>query len=112
MRDIPRNKKKLNAMKSSEILKAIKGTNFIVRVYSDGEICVMEDNDRADGSSFAVLTEKNSIGQFADYIDENHQKQIDECGDEFVEWKNEDFETPYEADDIEERIQYYERFNN
>jgi hypothetical protein len=54
-------------MKASELLKEAKGTNFTVRVYSNTEICLMEDNDRADNSSFAVLVERS--GNFEDYVD-------------------------------------------
>jgi hypothetical protein len=36
----------------------------------------------------------------------------DDCGDEYVEWLNEDLNTPFTDEDIEERIEYYEQFNN
>jgi len=97
-------------MKATEILNAAKGTNFTVRVYSDTEICLMEDNDRADNSSFAVLVERS--GEFEDYVDENHKVQRDDCDDEFVEWLNEDLNAPFSNEDIDERIEYYEQFNN
>ena len=101
---------KPKTMKSSELLSSVKGTNFKVRVYSNMEFCVMQDNDRAENSVFAVIACENAI--FNDYVNENHPLQTDSCGDDYVEWMNEEFENPFTSYDIDERIDYYEQFNN
>jgi len=97
-------------MKSSELLSSVKNTNFKVRIYFNMEFCIMQDNDRAENSVFAVIAQENT--DFQDYINENHPLQTDSCGDKYIEWMNEEFENPFTSYDIDERIEYYEQFNN
>ena len=103
-------------MKSSEILKNAKNTNFVVRVYRNGcEVVLMGEgyDDLTENSEFAILSPGCPTNtNFFDYVDDEHPLKKDRCGSEYVEWLNNDFTSPFSEEDIDERIEYYTQFNN
>jgi hypothetical protein len=87
-----------------------------VRVYNDEaglEFVIMIDGDsRSTENDFAVCdyVSKNDgliPATIDDYVDEEHELVTDENGDEYVEWINGDFLTPFDAESISKRAAAY-----
>jgi hypothetical protein len=90
--------------------------NTKVRVYNDEaglEFVIMIDgNDRTETSNFAVcdyVSKRDGLvpATIEDYLDEEHELMTDENGDEYVEWVNGDFNTPFDVDSVSEKAKNY-----